>query len=241
MFHEKERTPPNTGQYKKQTPVFPPILIHPAKVIYFLLKLLQFELVCIHFSEQITTFLICFSYFCLKHIDMNWKILGFSALLFGTITACEQSESVAENTSKEVTSDEVFAVEPNSVALVEVQGMSCEMGCGSEIRKGLKSSGAVASTKFVDFDADNETNIARIEFDDADLTDADIKKIIEGLNDGQFTVGAIEINQLEKTSETKTSEVNTEEVKKSEKATATMSETSWEFPNLFDLFSTLVM
>lgn len=173
---------------------------------------------------------------------MNWKMLSLSALLFGTITACEQNENKVESASKqEVTTDEVFAVEPNSVALVEVQGMSCEMGCGSEIRKGLKSSGAVASTKFVDFDADNETNIARIEFDDADLTDADIKKIIEGLNDGQFTVGTIEINQLEKTHETKASEENTEEVTKSEKTTTTMSETTWEFPNLFDLFSTLVM
>jgi len=154
-------------------------------------------------------------------------ILSLMTVLF----ACNSEEALQEQTVQE----DNLSVEPTNIALVEIKGMSCEMGCGSEIRKGLKHSGAVASTQFVDFDADNETNVAEIKFDERDLSVADIKKIIEGLNDGQFMVGEIKVTSIADagTSETKT-ETN-------EKSKVTMTESSWRFPNLLELLSAFVL
>ncbi len=154
-------------------------------------------------------------------------ILSLMMLLF----ACSSEETVQEQTVQE---DNV-SVEPTKIALVEITGMSCEMGCGSEIRKGLKHSGAVASTQFVDFDADNETNFAEIKFDERDLSAADIKKIIEGLNDGQFTVGKIQVNDIAGTG------VNESKTESNEKSKVTMVESSWRFPNLLELLSSFVL
>lgn len=154
-------------------------------------------------------------------------ILSLMTLLF----ACNSEEAVQDQTVQE---DNV-SVEPTKIALVEITGMSCEMGCGSEIRKGLKHSGAVASTQFVDFDADNETNVAEIKFDEKDLSTADIKKIIEGLNDGQFTVGEIKVTNIADAGTTE------EESGSNEKSKVTMTESSWRFPNLLELLSSFVL
>lgn len=154
-------------------------------------------------------------------------ILSLMVLLF----ACNSEEAVQEQTVQE----DNESVEPTMIAFVEITGMSCEMGCGSEIRKGLKHSGAVASTQFKDFDADNETNFAEVKFDERDLSVADIKKIIEGLNDGQFTVGEIKVISIADAGTTETkSESN-------EKSKVTMNESSWRFPNLLELLSSFVL
>lgn len=165
---------------------------------------------------------------------MQFKFALLLVVLGMSVAACNQAveDTIVDNVAEET---ENFSVEPNAVAHIEVTGMTCEMGCGSEIRKGLKSSGAVASTKFIDFDADNATNIAEVRFDKSSLSDADLKKIIEGLNDGQFTVGTIDIELLDNGT------VNESERQTKEEPTVSMKESTWKFPNLFELLSYFVI
>jgi copper chaperone CopZ len=163
---------------------------------------------------------------------MKWLVV-FTALI--AFVACSGVDTVEDVNADETLNQDNFSVEPNSVATIEVSGMSCEMGCGGEIRKALKASGAVASTSF-DFETDRETNVATVKFDSDDLDEAKIRKIIEGLNDGQFKVGAVVINPLVK--ESTTHGGNTEST---DKPTVSMRSSKFEFPNIFDLLTGFVL
>jgi copper chaperone CopZ len=153
--------------------------------------------------------------------------------LLSVALACSNQETTDSLTTQE--QNENFSVEANAVAIVKLSGMTCEMGCGSEVRKGLKASGAVASTEFVDFDSENEFNTAKVSFDASSLTESDIKKIIEGLNEGQFTVGTIEIIPMDGGANSESSSSSKED------NSISMSETYFEFPNLLGLLSSLVL
>ena len=110
------------------------------------------------------------------------------------VASCDSSEG----TMKETVSDEEIArtVEANAIAEIEVEGMTCEMGCGGDIRKALRHTGGVSEVDF-DFESDRKVNIAKVKFDQNTIQADELKKVIIGLNNGQFTVGNVSSNSLE--------------------------------------------
>jgi Cu+-exporting ATPase len=114
-------------------------------------------------------------------------------LLFAT-AACSGTDTPA----KQEISDEEIAqtVEATNVAEIEVEGMTCEMGCGGDIRKALRHTGGVAEVDF-DFVSDRKVNIAKVKYDQKSIQPEELKKVIAGLNNGQFTVGQISTNTLD--------------------------------------------
>ena len=170
-----------------------------------------------------------FYIFATQVMNLMKKLFSLFIIVI-VLVGCNQSEVIHDT---EVVENN--AVEPTRIALIEIKGMTCEMGCGSEIRKGLKHSGAVASTQFVDFDKDNEFNLAKVTFDEQDITESQLKKIIEGLNDGQFEVRKIELLPFENEN------ANEPKSDANEKSNVSMFNTTWEFPNLLDLLTSLVM
>jgi copper chaperone CopZ len=161
----------------------------------------------------------------------NWMLV-FSVMV--VMAGCASSENGDVN-GEEVANQENFSVEPNSVATIELSGMTCEMGCGGEIRKALKASGAVASTSF-DFEDDRAYNVATVKFDNADLDEQKIRKIIEGLNDGQYKINSISIQTLDNESSTGGNNSET-----SEKSLVNMRSSKLEFPNLLELLSGFIL
>lgn len=124
---------------------------------------------------------------------MNTLRLFFVFSLFA-VASCDSSEG----TMKGTISDEEIArtVEANAIAEIEVEGMTCEMGCGGDIRKALRHTGGVAEVDF-DFESDRKVNIAMVKFDQNTIQADELKKVITGLNNGQFTVGHVSSNSLE--------------------------------------------
>lgn len=128
---------------------------------------------------------------------MTMKKFGLFAWLLTLLLAACQSSSNAEN--REITEEDIArTVEATHIAEIEVEGMTCEMGCGGDIRKALRGTGGVAKVDF-DFQADREVNIARVQFDSNTIAADEMKKVIAGLNKGQFQVGSIETKALPKT------------------------------------------
>jgi copper chaperone CopZ len=109
------------------------------------------------------------------------------------LAACQTSSS-AEN--KEITDEDIArTVEATHIAEIEVTGMTCEMGCGGDIRKALRNTGGVSKVDF-DFESDRDVNIARVQFDNFTIQQEELRKVISALNKGQFTVGEIQTSPI---------------------------------------------
>jgi copper chaperone CopZ len=127
---------------------------------------------------------------------MTMKKFGLIAWFFIFILAACQSGSNTEN--KDITPEDIArSVEITHIAEIEVEGMTCEMGCGGDIRKALRGTGGVAKVDF-DFEDDRQVNIARVQFDSQTVEAEEMKKVILGLNKGQFKVGNIETKVMSK-------------------------------------------
>lgn len=81
-------------------------------------------------------------------------------------------------------------VATNCSALIEIKGMSCEMGCGGTIRKALKSTHAVGRVSY-DFVEGRDVQVAKVDYDSTRLNTKEIETIITQLNDQQFKVVGI--------------------------------------------------
>lgn len=122
------------------------------------------------------------------------KKFGIFIWFFTLLLAACQTSSTADN--KEITDEDIArTVEATHVAEIEVKGMTCEMGCGGDIRKALRNTGGVSKVEF-DFESDREVNIARVYFDNLSIQTNDLGRVITELNKGQFTVGAIQTSSV---------------------------------------------
>jgi copper chaperone CopZ len=122
------------------------------------------------------------------------KKFGIFIWFFTLLLAACQTSSSAEN--KEITDEDIArTVEATHIAEIEVTGMTCEMGCGGDIRKALRNTGGVAKVDF-DFESDRDVNIARVHFDNLTIQADELRKVITALNKGQFTVGQIQTSSI---------------------------------------------
>lgn len=131
-------------------------------------------------------------------------------------------------------------VTPNRELSLHVAGMTCEQGCGGTIRMALKETGAVDRCSF-DFKENRDVNTAFITFDKDKITADKIVAIIEKLNDHQFTTSNASTRPLEAMTESSetTPSITVTETEKSVKEIG-VSATSFELPNLFELFSRMI-
>jgi copper chaperone CopZ len=122
------------------------------------------------------------------------KKFGFLIWMFTLLLAACQTSSSAD--IKEITDEDIArTVEATHIAEIEVTGMTCEMGCGGDIRKALRNTGGVAKVDF-DFESDRDVNIARVHFDNLTIQADELRKVITALNKGQFTVGQIQTSSI---------------------------------------------
>lgn len=122
-------------------------------------------------------------------------------LLTATLISCateapEPMEQAAARTSIERVVEEVAVAGgvAATFADISIDGMSCEMMCGSSIKKALAKLPGVNSTeiKFIEGD---ETDHAVVNYDAAKVTDEEMINTIQGLYDGQYKVVAVKITK----------------------------------------------
>lgn len=171
------------------------------------------------------------------------KIL-YIGILVSLIAACESSAEPSKSADTSAKSEKLnkkeLAVTPNRKLTLEVEGMVCEMGCGGTIRKELKGTGGVARCSF-DFKGENVPSTATIEFDKDKISADRIAKIIEKLNDGQFTVDKMDTETI--TAEvSKTVEAEPTKSDSKTSAPVQLSETSnFQLPNFLGILSDLLI
>ncbi len=107
----------------------------------------------------------------------------FSLLLLGACTS-EKTPVVLKKVEKPI----IHSVKANRILSMEVEGMTCVMGCGASIRKELFATKAVCSVEF-DFEKGRKSNTAKIAFDKDKITVDKIVELVSKMNEKQFTVG----------------------------------------------------
>ena len=68
----------------------------------------------------------------------------------------------------------------------EIDGMTCEMGCGGSIRKALKETGGVERVQY-DFVAGRKKQVAVVTYDAAKTDVLKMLQLIQTINEKQFT------------------------------------------------------
>ena len=124
----------------------------------------------------------------------------------------------------------------NTLLTLEIEGMTCEMGCGGSIRKELKATGGVQRVKY-DFLEGRKVQTATISFDNKKVSSKQMIGIITQMNDKQFTVGkSIEEsinstkNELSPKSSSKTETSNDE-------ASVDLSQEKMGLANIFEILA----
>lgn len=163
----------------------------------------------------------------------NFSILFASALIIGACSS--EPEKIHLRTEKGPRNENGKHVDANSMMTVEIQGMTCEMGCGGSIRKELKGTGAVARVQF-DFEEGRKKQTAMVSYDSSKITAAEMIRLITTMNDKQFSVDK---NTVEPISKDVTTDRSSS--KESKEPEVELEETRIEMPNLINILKDLVV
>lgn len=146
--------------------------------------------------------------------------------------ACQNNETAsAEKVEMKTTFSEVEGEVAMTYASFDVEGMSCEKGCGSSITKCVKGvEGVIASE--MDFDAERPVDTFAITYDPDKTNEQEIAKAIGALANGKFQVKEVEVVTVVEAKEEK----NDAQIE--EEATITIRE--FRLPNISDIFENLL-
>lgn len=167
-------------------------------------------------------------------------ILAAVLFLFGC------GNSAVEDSTAEVPANVVRTVEevaissgiPVTSADISIDGMSCEMMCGSSIKKALAKLPGIESTeiKFIEGD---EQDHAIVSYDDTKVTDAEMIEAIQALHDGQYKVMAVKVTKQVKSATSSNKQVSNP--KESASVTACAPSSSIILPSLLAILTRILV
>lgn len=159
----------------------------------------------------------------------------FSGVLI--LSACSsEPKEVLLRTEKGTTEEKKAPVHSTAVLTMEVEGMTCEMGCGGSIRKELKATGGVERVKF-DFVEGAEKQKTYVYFDEAKVSEKELKEIVTSMNEKQFSISSSNKGKVEKASDISVESSTSSD----EEVIVKMDEDNFQLPNLLGILKDLVL
>ena len=117
------------------------------------------------------------------------KLLSYFLFSLTLIYSCNQKEDVVvlkrQKLSETQKDTKPKNETPNTVLELEIEGMTCELGCGGSIRVGVKELGGIHRVRF-DFKEGQKKQRAFVSYDSKKVDKNQIIEEIQKLNDGQF-------------------------------------------------------
>lgn len=135
-----------------------------------------------------------FLFKCLKHKPIMKKIISILTIAF-VLFACDNSKKEAPVEKSGIDKQEVAAIYKS--VEVEIEGMTCEIGCAKTIESKLSKAEGVTYSK-VNFEA----KIGQFTFDENKISQEDIAKKIAGIGGGAL-YKATKITEIEEIKESK--------------------------------------
>jgi len=105
----------------------------------------------------------------------------------------EISEANSETKKVEIAKKDIKA---DTEIEIEIEGMTCEMGCVTTIRNKVNRIKGVTNFE-MDFDVERSSDFSTIQFDSRLTTSDDIKEVIEGIAQGIYAV--VDLQEIELT------------------------------------------
>ena len=125
----------------------------------------------------------------MKHLLIALALVSF-------VLSCSNETEVEHiKTVKGAGKKNKITVNANTMVQLQIEGMSCEKGCGGTIRKALKGTGAVKSVRY-DFQEGRAFQYANVELDSNKIVLDSIKGIITSLNENQFNIKSMQLKAL---------------------------------------------
>ncbi|MBK9177181.1 MAG: heavy-metal-associated domain-containing protein [Flavobacteriales bacterium] len=128
---------------------------------------------------------------------MSTRNLFFAMAAALVLLGCGRSAAPAEEAmaqvQRTVTEVAIAVGEPVAIADLSIEGMSCEMACGSAIRKALAKLG-VAGTEIMMSETEGPDH-AVVTYDASKVSDEQMVSAIHTIHDGQFKVVAVSITK----------------------------------------------
>lgn len=166
----------------------------------------------------------------------NKKMKTFTLFFFSflLLSACSSEPNVVLLRTEKKHTAVKPVVQANRLLTLEVEGMTCEMGCGGSIRKELKATGGVERVEF-NFIEGKKIQIAKISFDKDKISADEMVTILTSMNDKQFKVGTIRSEAIDVSVSTESVKANADAPEKIKISTST-----YTLPNLMDILSSFV-
>ena len=162
------------------------------------------------------------------------KLVPFFLSTTLVLLSCSTETKTAETAVKEKVEEQAAPVMANRLLTLEIEGMTCVMGCGGSIRSELKATNAIESCEF-EFEEGRAKNTAKVAFDKNKITVDEIINIVTTMNKGQFKVGGSDSEDISINIKTRVEERTTSSL---ENATPTVvSATSIELPSFVDILA----
>lgn len=121
------------------------------------------------------------------------KKMYYFVLLSLLFFACNNEQDLAVKnvemegaTELSLLQDEEATIDPTHIATFEVEGMMCQKGCGSIIRKGLYETGGVSNVEIF-FNEENPVNEIKVHFDNNLTSVEDMVMIVSKLANSQYS------------------------------------------------------
>lgn len=169
---------------------------------------------------------------------MKLTVNKFSSSLFLAslilLAACSGSTEQAEEKASasddvKVTFTEEVGDQEKYVANIAIEGMACEMMCGSKIAGTLEELDGVNQTG-IDFKGEGEINHALVEFDATVISEQEMINAVHSIANGHYKVSSVEVKHIKKGKTTPA---------EAEDASAYAPKLEYSLPNVFSVFTAL--
>ncbi len=174
-------------------------------------------------------------------ISRAMKNLQYGLLFFALLAlSCEQSQQHQTETAIETVVREVRTDGPaKSLAHLSIEGMGCEMACGSAIKKALNGLDGVIITE-INYEGDRDVNFAVVEFDESKLGSEHLADAVNNLRKGHYSVSAISLERHIPAGESASQDEGTSTEGKTSGADRSIETRSITIPNLLDVLNTVL-
>lgn len=119
-------------------------------------------------------------------------------ILIAALAACGEASvpatESAANVARTVSEVAITSGTPVTLADLSIEGMTCAMGCGSTIKSALAKLPGVTDMQ-VDFTDADQANHVVVTYDPAQVSDADLVKVVQSIHDGMYKVMAVGITK----------------------------------------------
>jgi copper chaperone CopZ len=163
-------------------------------------------------------------------------LLAGASLVAGCSQAAQEAGADATPAEVPITRSEMASSgQERFVATLSIEGMGCEMMCGSKISSTLKGIAGVNSTH-IDFKGEGELSYAVVEYDAAVTDEQTMINAVNGLANGHYKVKAMQITHYRSSTNTTGGSDDEED----DKALSLRSSLGYRMPNIFSVFRFLM-